>query len=650
MLSKVDSNYVEVRLYDRPNVILEDIERWRPDVVGLSNYCWNGELSRIVFNYAKKLNPQTVCIAGGPEFPTEHGECEDYLRDRSEIDFYVYREGEIPFTKLIKQLVDGAEVDELKSKPVGRVMSICPRSGAFVSGEPAPRIKELDEIPSPYLSGLLESWFDGHYAPSIETTRGCQFSCGYCHAGQSWYSTVTRFSIERIKAELTYISRRMSGYPNVLLSICDANFGMYERDEEIAEHISGLQDEFGWPNSFDVTTGKVNYDRILRIASRLKNKMHVSCSLQSLNAETLKVIKRKNLAMEVYEDLQREIRRRGMPSIAELIVPMPEETKASFFEGVKAVTTTDVESVIPYTTMLLKGTYLNSQQCRKEYQMQTKCRLIPRQFGEYAGQKCFEVEEVCVATNTMPFEDYLECRGFAFVSALLSSEQFDVIRRHLKELGINNYDYICYVWKMVLSSETPLSKIYNKYMEETKKELWDSKEALYEYFAKEEAYGKLLTGELGDNLIRKYKAKALLECCVPTIELAYLALEKIAGEKMTCQVQESLDAAKCWMTAVRNISVLQDELALADSGVLCLPYDVNTWYASGDNSNSLTSYRKPVNYRIFYDVEEVERLLSEAQNLFGEDLTYRLGKLLVNWSISKFWRKCEPVVKESNIC
>jgi radical SAM superfamily enzyme YgiQ (UPF0313 family) len=204
--SHVDSDDIEVRLYDRPNEILKDIERWMPDVVGLSNYCWNAELSQLVFNCARGLNPQTVCVAGGPEFPTERTKCKEYLLYRKEIDFYVYREGEVAFADLVKKLRQGRDVLELKSKPQDSIMSIHPRTGDLVAGEPAPRLRNLDEIPSPYLNGLLERWFDGHYAPSIETTRGCLFSCGYCHTGLKWYNTITRFSIERIKAELNYIA------------------------------------------------------------------------------------------------------------------------------------------------------------------------------------------------------------------------------------------------------------------------------------------------------------------------------------------------------------------------------------------------------------------------------------------------------------
>ena len=33
--------------------------------------------------------------------------------------------------------------------------------------------------------------------------------------------------------------------------------------------------------------------------------------------------------------------------------------------------------------------------------MKTKFRILPKQFGEYGGEKVFEIEKVCVGTNTM---------------------------------------------------------------------------------------------------------------------------------------------------------------------------------------------------------------------------------------------------------
>jgi radical SAM superfamily enzyme YgiQ (UPF0313 family) len=648
--SHVGSNDIEVRLYNRPNEILKDIERWMPDVVGLSNYCWNAELSRLVFNCARGLNPQTICVAGGPEFPTERTKCKEYLLYRKEIDFYVYREGEVAFADLVKKLRQGTDVLELKSKPQDGIMSIHPRTGDLVAGEPAPRLRNLDEIPSPYLNGLLEPWFDGHYAPSMETTRGCPFSCGYCHTGLKWYNTITKFSIERIKVELNYIASRMKGYPDVFLAVFDTNFGMYEQDEEVANYLARLQDEFGWPTSFDMGgVAKADRDRLMRISSILNNKIPICSSVQSLNPETLRVIKRKNLPADEYVEIHNEILRRGMHSICELIVPLPKETKTSFFEGVKVVTDAGVKDVFAYTTMVLKGTYLDSQECREKYKMQTKFRLVPRQFGEYMGRKCFEIEEVCVATDSLSFEDYLDCRGLTLILSLLSHEQFDLISRHLVELGVSRYEHLYYVWKLVSSGETELSKIYNEYIDETQKELWDNRESMYEYFIKRENYEKLLTGDLGDNLVRKYRTKLLLECCAPAIKTAYSAIRAIAGESINREVQESLDAAERWMISVRNVSFLRNRRLIDNVEDLHLPYDVYEWYLSGSDSGPLVSYNTATNYKVFYNVDELGRLLGEGEKLFGRDFYYQFGKAIIHWSIKKFWRKCEPVVEENSI-
>ena len=487
LLSQIGPEAVEIRLYHDPNIILKDIASWKPQVIGLSNYCWNSELSRTVFKYAKKVNPAIVCIGGGPDFPTDHTECREYLFKRPEIDFYVYFEGELSFGQLIKKLQKGIKIRLLKSEPQVGIMSIHPETGNLVFGKPPPRLTNLDEIPSPYLNGLLDQWFDGHNAPVLQTERGCPFSCGFCFVGQSYFNRVTIFSIQRVKDELTYIAQRISKYPHILLSICDSNFGMSKRDEEIAAHIRSLQDEFSWPKAFDVTTGKRNYDRILSIAGLLKNRMHIVCSLQSLNPKTLEVIKRKNLPMDEYRKINIEIKKRGMWSITELIAPMPEETKSSFFEGLKSVVNIlNPERLISYTTMCLKGTYMASKECRTKYQMQTKFRILPRRFGEYLGEKCFEIKEACVATNTISFDDYLEIRGFSLISSFFSSGLFDVIHRHLKELKISTYDYFYYLWKLIKFGRTALSEIYNRYMREVRQELWGSREAIYNHFTKQE--------------------------------------------------------------------------------------------------------------------------------------------------------------------
>lgn len=630
---------IEVRLYNEADKLSKDIEEWVPDVIGLSNYCWNAELSRLVFKQAKKKNPRTVCISGGPDFPAEDSEREEYLLKRPEIDFYVYFDGEIAFAELISKVQKGDALDFLKSNSQAGVMAINPLTKKLVKGEILPRPANLDFIPSPYLTGLMDQWFDGYYAPCLETARGCPFTCAYCHTGNVKCKGLATFSLERVKDELTYIAERMKNYSNVLLLICDSNFAMYERDEEIANHCRALQDKFGWPNVFNVSTGKANFDRILKIAGILKNKIPVCCSVQSLNPKTLEIIGRRNVTMDEYRRIQSEIRKRGMFSMAEFIFPLPEETKESFFSGVKMVIDAGVKRIVPYTTMLLRGTSLASKESCKKYHLQSKFRIIPRQFGEYFNEKCFEIEETCIATNTVTMDDYLEVRGFSLILAFFSEEQFDVIRRHVKEMGISYYDFCLNLWQLIKSGETALTPVYREFLEETRAELWDSREEIYNFFSEPKNYAKLLEGELGDNLIRKYSLKLTVEHYCPALELIYDSIFKMvdAGDS---EIADFLLAAKTFLSATRNLGIFKNYDYKNIDQTLTLKYDVAGWY--DNDTRPLTEYKAKTAYRIFYDIKKFDKVFEQADKLYGQDFFYKLSKLVLFRGQKYFW----PMVKK----
>ena len=629
---------VEVKLYENPEVFLKDFDSWEPDVVGLSNYCWNTELSGTVLRYIKQKNPAVVCVLGGQEFPIERAQCKEYLLKRKEADFYVYQEGEAAFSKLIEKL-QKTDIFSLRTEPQEGIMHINPVTKELMEGTAIPRIMDLDEIPSPYLTGIMDKWFDGNYAPSVEMVRGCPFTCGFCRASNPWFTPMAEFSVNRMKEELTYIAERMQKYQNVLLSICDSNFGMTEHDEEIARHIRALQDRFNWPNVFNVTTGKANHERILRIAAILNNKLDVSVSIQTLNPKSLETIKRRNLPMDQYKELHAEIKKRGMDSVAELILPLPEETKDSFFASMKVLFNAGVKRIVPYTTMLLKGTALASDEYRKRYGMKTKFRIIPRQFGEYVGQKCFETEEVCIATNTLSFKEYLECRGFSFIAALISAEQFNFMHDHIKELKVDFYEYlICYLAEIKCNGNR-LSQIYSQYLEETEKELWDSPGEITAFFLKPENYQKLMTGELGDNLVRGHTTKIILESSDLSIKLAYSVLKKLIRNGITHDLEESLNAAEKWAIASRNIGrVIQNKAFRENKEIIHLDYDLPSWFNS-DKSRPLITYKKAVDYRIAFDADRINNILVDLKRLYGTDLFFGVGKFLINNSSRIFWGK-----------
>ena len=159
------------------------------------------------------------------------------------------------------------------------------------------RIKDITELPSPYKAGILDEYLDGRLLPTIQTNRGCPFTCTFCTEGQSIWSRITKKKVEVVNAEIDYIyAKMMELEPDKRrydLLITDSNFGMYPEDIEISKHISKLQKKSGWPKYINVATGKNNKERVLEAAKILNGALSLAGSVQSLDKNILEKIQRK---------------------------------------------------------------------------------------------------------------------------------------------------------------------------------------------------------------------------------------------------------------------------------------------------------------------------------------------------------------------
>ena len=97
----------------------------------------------------------------------------------------------------------------LKIDPSSPIMLCFINKNNITQINPVIRIKDLDEIQSPYTSGLLDEFFDGRLSPMIQTNRGCPFSCTFCTDGSDLVKQVNKFSIKRVEDELEYISKKV---------------------------------------------------------------------------------------------------------------------------------------------------------------------------------------------------------------------------------------------------------------------------------------------------------------------------------------------------------------------------------------------------------------------------------------------------------
>ena len=96
-----------------------------PDIIGFSNYVWNFALSYGFARVIKEIYPETIVIFGGPNYPTDEREQEDFLRIHDDIDFYIIKEGELAFARIIERLVEnGKDIGTVQKEGIPSVHSV----------------------------------------------------------------------------------------------------------------------------------------------------------------------------------------------------------------------------------------------------------------------------------------------------------------------------------------------------------------------------------------------------------------------------------------------------------------------------------------------------------------------------------------------
>ena len=504
---------VSIELFKYPDDVIKQIEANPPDIIGFSNYSWNSNLSEYVASIAKKVNPDVITVQGGTNFPHQTNLQELFLRDRPYTNFHTLFEGEKSFSNIVERIIDSdLNKKKIYENPIDGVVFIHPENKNFIQGKYVDRIKDLDEIPSPYLNGMLDKFFDGYLTPFIETNRGCPFTCSFCHTGSNYYHKLNKFSKDRVESEINYIGKKAGKLKISNLHMADVNFGMYPQDRLTCEFLKKSKEKYGWPRQIMATTGKNSKDRVMEITNILGDMFSINMSMQSMDEQVLKNIKRANIKLDHMIDVNNHLIEQGRSTKAELIVGLPGETKETFLNGLDNVLNSNSTAVTIYTLMMLHGTEFKNPEYRKQFGYKGKFRIVPLNFGNYQNKKVFDYEEVGIQTKDLSFEDYLYLRVIALlVESLHNGRPFNEFFLYGKHHNIKQANLLKILYDNINKASKSIQNIIQAFIDETKGELWESEEELLNFYRKEKNYLRLKNGELGGNLIYKYKSRNLVE-------------------------------------------------------------------------------------------------------------------------------------------
>lgn len=528
-----ESDRRPVRLFRYPHALSAALERGVPALIGFANYTWNAKLSKAYARAVKRANPATIVVFGGPNLPLSGSEQAAFLADAGYIDLYVEREGELAFAALVQAFRNGARRREEFVEAAPSVLTVTP-GGEFLRSDPAPRLQSLDTIPSPYLSGLLDEFFDGALVPTIQTNRGCPFSCAFCLEGERYFSKIASFNESRVTAELEYIAERIQpvldrGSRNELM-ITDSNFGMYPQDERICEVIGLLSRTTGWPQRVNVTTGKNKRDRILAAVRKADGTIQLSGAVQSLDEQVLANIRRSNIRSDQLLELAASAARSATSTYSDVILGLPGDTRAAHEETVLTLIEGGFGRVNTFQFALLPGAEVNTPKTRRRFGMRTRFRVVPRGFGRYQilGEDVVaaEIDEVCVESDSMTFSDYLESRLFDLAVFLFHNDGiFLATEAGLRAVGVRVRDWLAAI---AHGTQWPngLATLRDSFLASTREQLFVSEGDLVTDV--ESRIDDYLAGDFGNNLLYSYRARALRDHVSGLGQVAALAAEGLA--------------------------------------------------------------------------------------------------------------------------
>lgn len=289
--------------------ILSYIKEYKPKAVGITFLTPASELVYKIAQLIKNYNDSIKIIVGG-HHPTF---CPDDTILHDCIDFVVRGEGETPLLGLMNELASSTP----NFQKVPSLTYI--RNKTIIHNKDAELIDDLDTLPLPDRSLIINCDFNRHRGHYLSTARGCPYACSFCSDRVLWNNKVRRRTIESVINEIKYLKN------NFNLNCIDITDGTFTYDRAYVESFCNALVESNLKIKWRCTARYSNIDESLLKCLKKANCKALYFGLESGSKKILDEYN-KNTKIDDMINISKLVYESGIAVITSVLMGLPHET------------------------------------------------------------------------------------------------------------------------------------------------------------------------------------------------------------------------------------------------------------------------------------------------------------------------------------